>query len=173
MPWPGLGGANEPRLKIRGHEMVNSRPAGPERTGTNPRRWVLDTYVVLSALLFPSGRLTRLRHDWRSGALVPPASAETTTELIRVLHYPRFGLAPGEQKDLLADYLPHCESVVVSGSVTTPECRDPGDRPLLELALAARADALVTGDNDLLALADAFPIPIVTPTAALATLPTP
>ena len=153
--------------------MVHSRPAGPERTGTNPRRWVLDTNVVLSALLFPSGRLTWLRDAWRSGAIVPLASRDTTTELIRVLHYPRFGLAPHEHEDLLADYLPHCESVAVSGPFSTPECRDPRDRPFVELALAGEADALVTGDNDLPALADALPIPIVTPTAALATLPPP
>ena len=104
---------------------------------------------------------------------MPLAIAETTTELIRVLHYPRFGLAPGEQEDLLADYLPYCESVAVSGPFSTPECRDPRDRPFLELALAGEADALATGDKDLLALADALPIPIVTPTAALATLPAP
>lgn len=152
--------------------MVHSRQVGPERTGTSPPRWVLDTNVVLSALLFPSGRLTWLRDAWRSGAIVPLASGKTTTELIRVLHYPRFGLAPGEQEDLLADYLPHCESVIVSGTVAIPECRDPPDRPFLELALAGEADALVTGDKDLLALADAFAIPLVTPTAALATLPT-
>ena len=147
--------------------MVNSRPAGPERTGTNPRRWVLDTNVVLSALLFPSGRLTWLRDAWRSGTVVPLASRETTTELIRVLHYPRFELTPREREDLLGDYLPHCESV------TVPQCRDPRDRPFLELAVAGQADALVTGDKDLLALAAALRIPIVTPTAALATLPTP
>ncbi len=152
--------------------MVHSRQVGPEPRGTNPRRWVLDTNVVLSALLFPSGRLTWLRDAWRSGATVPLASGETTTELIRVLHYPRFGLAPGEQEDLLADYLPYCESVVVSGAVVTPECRDPRDRPFLELALAGEADALVTGDKDLLALADAFAIPIISPTVALASRPT-
>ncbi len=31
-----------------------------------------------------------------------------------------------------------------------PDCRDPFDRPFLELALVAKADALVTGDKDLL-----------------------
>ena len=151
--------------------MAHSRQVGSERTGTSSPRWVLDTNVVLSALLFPSGRLTWLRDAWRSGAIVPLASGETTTELIRVLHYPRFGLAPGEQEDLLADYLPYCESVVVSGAVATPECRDPRDRPFLELALAGEADALVTGDKGLLALAATYPIPVLPPTAALATLP--
>ena len=44
-------------------------------------------------------------------------------------------------------------------------CRDPFDRPFLELALAGRADALVTGDADILALAEAFSVPILSPAA--------
>ena len=44
-----------------------------------------------------------------------------------------------------------------------PNPRDPNDRPFLELAIAGNADALVTGDNDLLALAPDFPVPIITP----------
>ena len=138
-----------------------------------PTRWALDTNVVLSALLFPSGRLTWLRDAWRAGTVAPLASRETTTELIRVLHHPRFELTPSEREDLLGDYLPHCESVTVSEPVTVPQCPDPGDRPFLELAVAARAAALVPGDKDLLALAEALPIPILSPTAALATLPAP
>ncbi len=46
-----------------------------------------------------------------------------------------------------------------------PDCRDPKDRPYLELAVAADADALITGDGDLLALASVFAIPIITPAA--------
>lgn len=136
-----------------------------------PARWVLDTNVVLSALLFPSGRLTRMREAWRSGIVVPLASRETTTELIRVLCYPRFGLTRREREELLADFLPSCESVIVSGPVIVPQCRDPWDRPFLELAVAGQANALVTGDKDLLTLGATFPIPILSPAAALATLP--
>ena len=146
-------------------------PGHADREGMRPARWVLDTNVLLSALLFPSGRLTWLRDTWRSGVILPLASRETTTELIRVLCYPKFGLTHREREDLLADYLPHCESVIVSTAPPVPDCRDPFDRPFLELALAGRADALVTGDKDLLALAASFPIPILTPAAALATLP--
>ena len=47
--------------------------------------------------------------------------------------------------------------------LAVPQPRDPNDRPFLELALAGHADALVTGDNDLLVLADEFSIPIITP----------
>ena len=36
--------------------------------------------------------------------------------------------------------------------------RDPGDDPVLATLLAAGADCLVSGDGDLLALRDRFPI---------------
>ena len=51
-------------------------------------------------------------------------------------------------------------------------CRDPFHRPCLELALAGRADTLVTGDSDyLLALADSFAVPIMTPAGLRERLP--
>lgn len=133
-------------------------------------RWVLDTNVVPSALLFPAGRITWLRDAWRTGSITPLVSRETATELIRVLCYPKFGLTATERDDLLADYIAYSETVVVSGDPSVPECRDPLDRPFLELALFARADALVTGDKDLLALAHDFPVPLISPEAGKALL---
>ena len=129
---------------------------------TGPRL-VLDTNVLLSALLFPGGSLSWLRHAWQSETVRPLASLATTEELIRVLFYPKFRLTRDEREDLLADYLPWCETVDVSRPPVVPDCRDPFDRPFLELALVGKADALVTGDHDLLALAPAFPVPILTP----------
>ena len=129
-------------------------------------RWVLDTNVLLSALLFPAGRVTWLRDAWRAETVLPLASRATIAELIRVLSYAKFRLTDREREDLLGDYLPYCESVVVSDPPLVPDCRDPFDRPFLELALVGRADALVTGDNDLHALSPAFPVPILTPGAA-------
>lgn len=129
-------------------------------------RMVLDTNVLVSALLFPAGQLSWLRERWQSEALVLLASGDTTRELIRVLAYPKFRLTAEERDDLLADYLPWCETVDVSERLETPDCRDPSDRPFLELALAGRADALITGDYDLLVLAPAFPVPILSPNAA-------
>lgn len=87
-------------------------------------------------------------------------------KLSLVLSHPKFQLNADEKADLLADYLPWCESVIVSHPSAVPKCRDPFDRPFLELALQGHADALVTGDGDLLALASVFPIPILTPNAA-------
>lgn len=116
-------------------------------------RVVLDTNVVLSALRFSGGSLARIRTAWHAGTIVPLASAATITELIRVLTYPRFALSELEQRELLSDFLPRCESVVIRDSLDhLPRCRDPHDQVFLELAEAGDARWLVTGDRDLLAL---------------------
>ena len=129
-----------------------------------PIRAVLDTSVLVSALVFHAGALSWLRGAWRSGRILPLASRATAAELIRVLAYPKFALTAGEQRELLDDYLPFCESVTVpSPPPAVPHCRDPGDRPFLELALAGRSEALVTGDADSLALAEQFAALICSP----------
>ena len=128
-----------------------------------PPRIVLDTNVLLSTLLFHAGALSWLRLARQSEAIHPLASHDTTTELIRVLSYPKFKLTSDEREDLLGDYLPWCETVTVPNKIKLPDCRDPFDRPFLALALTAKADALITGDKDLLALSHLFAVPILTP----------
>lgn len=128
-----------------------------------PPRTVLDTNLVLSALIFREGRLTALREVWQRGRVVPLVSKVTVAELIRVLAYPKFRLSAEEREELLADYLPHCTAVrIPQPPPKTPACRDPFDRPFLELAAAGKADYLVTGDRDLLGLAGRFVCPVVT-----------
>ena len=127
-----------------------------------PRRVVLDTNLVLSALVFGRGTSAVLRDGWHSQRFIPLASRETTSELIRVLTYPNFGLTLREQEDLLSDYLPFCTTVKVPAPPPpTPPCRDPFDIPFLELAIAGGADFLVTGEVDLLSLSTEFSCPIV------------
>jgi putative PIN family toxin of toxin-antitoxin system len=128
-------------------------------------RVVLDTNVLVSALLFHAGSLSWLRHAWQSERIRPLASHDTVAELIRVLTYPKFKLTAEEREDLLGDCLPWCETVTVADTIAVPVCRDPFDRPFLALARAARADAIITGDADLLALASGFEVPILTPAA--------
>jgi putative PIN family toxin of toxin-antitoxin system len=119
-------------------------------------RVVLDTNVVLSALLFGGGPAARVRAGWQSGRFVPLASTATAQELVRVLGYPKFGLSASEQQDLLADYLPWVRAVrVPDPPPAVPACRDPLDLPFLHLAVAGRARVLVSGDRDLLVLANA------------------
>lgn len=130
---------------------------------SRPPRVVLDTNLVLSALVFANGRLATLRHAWQGVRCVPLVSKVTTAELIRVLAYPKFKLSDEEQHELLADYLPWCAAVrIPNPPPATPACRDPFDQPFLQLAVAGKADCLVSGDNDLLSLHDQFVCPIVT-----------
>ena len=128
-------------------------------------RIVLDTNVLVSALVFRSPSVSWLLSAWQSAAFIPLASRDTIGELERVLRNPKFNLLPGQPELLIADYRPWCEMVAITQPPAVPECRDPGDRPFLELAAAAQADALVTGDGDLLVLAPEFDVPIITPAA--------
>ncbi len=123
---------------------------------------VLDTGVVVSALLFPSGRLGWLRACWVERAVTPLASQPTIDELLRVLAYPKFQLAREEIEAVLAAYLPHCETVKRgSPRVRLPRCDDPHDQVFLELAARGRAELLVTGDRDLLRLRGRTPFEVV------------
>lgn len=135
---------------------------GSARLHPAPPRAVLDTNLVLSALVFSAGTLVALRRGWQTQRFTPLASKATADELIRVLAYPKFRLNTEAREDLLSDYLPFCESVQVPDPApSTPPCRDPFDVPFLELALAGSADFLVTGDDGLLSLASEFPCRIL------------
>jgi putative PIN family toxin of toxin-antitoxin system len=130
-----------------------------------PPRLVFDTKVLLSALMFRTGALAWLRTLWQSEGIRPLVSRETAAELIRVLAYPKFRLAGVEREDLLADYLPWCETVIVSPPPAVPICRDPSELPFLQLALFAHADAMIAGDFGLFVLAETFRVPILTPSS--------
>ena len=136
----------------------------------HPPRVVLDTNVVLSALLF-AGSAGRLREAWQRQQFQPLTSAATASELIRVLAYPKFRLSADEQHELLADYLPYAATVrIPQPPPAVPACRDPFDLPFLQLAAAGKASVLVTGDQDLLVLASQCRFAILTPSAFLDTL---
>jgi putative PIN family toxin of toxin-antitoxin system len=123
---------------------------------------VFDTNVVVSALLFPAGRLAWLRAHWREGGAVPLASPATARELMRVLGYSKFRLSEQYRMEALALYLPYCESLDPAEECPI-ECRDAKDQPLLDLAQSGKADVLVTGDTDLLTLSGQTAFVIETP----------
>ena len=128
------------------------------------RRVIFDTNIVLSALLFPAGRLAWLRSHWSQRIAVPLVSPATVRELTRVLNYSKFRLSEQHRVEALALYLPYCESHNPASKCLI-QCRDPKDQPFLDLAVSGRADLLVTGDEDLLALAGQMAFLIETPGA--------
>ena len=92
---------------------------------------------------------------------------------MRVLAYPKFKLDAAQQHELLADYLPWTEVVaMMEPPPVTPACRDPHDVPFLELARAANANVLITGDADLFCLAPLAKLQLLTPAGAIKLLST-
>ena len=132
---------------------------------------VLDTNLMLSALVFAIGRSALLRSSWQNGRCLPLALQATAAELMRVLCCPKFKLSAADREELLADCLPHCRSVRIPARLPKlPQCRDLQDQMFIELAAAGKADILVTGGKDLLVLAPAFGTRMVTAEAFLAGL---
>lgn len=127
---------------------------------------VLDTNTVLSALLFNQTKLSQLRTLWQSGKITPLGSKASISELIRVLNYPKFKLSSSEQQSFMDEYLPYIQTISnVEKMADTSICRDINDVMFLELALAGKADNLITGDKDLLAVQQKFSFQIITPAA--------
>lgn len=130
---------------------AHSERKDPQVT-TGPRV-VLDTNIVLYALIFSKGRLAPIRVGWQQGVFHPLVSRDTAEELIRALNYPKFKLSGAERDELLADYLPYCTIIRIPAKTPkTPPVRDPFDVPFLQLASCAKAKYLVTRDQDLLAV---------------------
>ena len=95
-----------------------------------------------------------------------PIASRIRQRLVMTRAYPNFPLSGEDRQDLLDDCLSFCETAAVpEPPPRVPECRGPCDRKFLELALAGQADARVTGDGDLQALAEEFCVPILSAAA--------
>ena len=127
-------------------------PPPAARTDRKPRA-VFDTNVAVAALVF-GGRLGWFRAARAAQAITPVVCRGTVTELLRVLAYPKFRLTRKDQNDLLAQYLPFCETVSLPSvwPKLPTVCRDRGDAVFIALMLAANADILVSVDADLTVL---------------------
>ena len=127
-------------------------------------RVVLDTNVVVSALLFERGSLAWIRTAWQTGLIQPVVAEPTIRELMRVLAYPKFRLNALDLEQLLADLLPWCETWTALIISAEQQVRDPKDQMFVDLALSACVAALVSGDADLLVLRDQLnPVQVLTP----------
>ncbi|MGD0734670.1 MAG: putative toxin-antitoxin system toxin component, PIN family [Terracidiphilus sp.] len=126
-------------------------------------RVVLDTNVLVAGLAFPLGIPGRIVGAWQRGGLDVVLSRYILEEMVRVLpRLPRNSLSPEEIRDLADSFLFLAEVVEPGGDVDEA-LRDKADGPVLGTLLAAKADYLITGDKDLLALAGRYSI--VTPAA--------
>lgn len=128
-------------------------------------RAVLDANVLVSALLKPGGTPgTVLRLLLEEDAFELVLTPGIIEETIRALGYPKLrrllpaDLVPSDWVENLAVL-----AVLVEDRPFPGVCRDPDDDRTLAAAVAARAEFLVTGDDDLLALREHGGVLVVTP----------
>ncbi len=113
---------------------------------------VLDTNLVVSAFLQPRGTAAEAL-GIALGKFELVMTEATLAELADVLGRDKFDryLDKSTRRALLRDYAEAARAVIVTESVV--DCRDPRDNKFLELALAAGARLLVSGDRrDLLSM---------------------
>lgn len=126
-------------------------------------RVVLDTNVLVSGVGYPGGTPGRILNAWRENRFQAVLSDYILDEMVRVLPSLKRVLLSAEEIRKLRYAFRLRAEIVNPLAETDPALRDPADQPILGTLLAARADYLLTGDKDLLALADRYPI--LTPAA--------
>ena len=108
-------------------------------------RIVLDTNVLVSALLTPHGPPARVLDLVLAGRLRMLVSDRIVDEYREVLLRPRFGFASDDVEALIAFFTDAGEWP--SAAPISLSLPDPDDLPFAEAAIAGSADALVTGNR--------------------------
>ena len=132
-------------------------------------RVVLDTNVVASALLW-GGTPERLIQAADEEDLEFFTSEALIAELAGILERPKFAAKltdlNSSPAEVVARYREIAE-IVEAATIQEAQLRDPDDAAVLSCALAAQAEAIVSGDADLHALGTYHAIPILTPADCL------
>ena len=139
-----------------------------------PTSAVVDASVLVSAFLFPGsvpGRVLKLADQGAFALHLSPLLLEETRY---ALLSTRLRDAYGHDEELVTAW---CADLQEVGSVfyglppdIGPACRDPNDDHVIATALAVKADAIITGDKDLLALGQYQAVRILTARAFLTEL---
>ena len=122
-------------------------------------RVVLDTNVLVSGLAYPGSIPGKIVAAWRQGVIDVVISRYILDEVARVLPRLNHRLHWDE-----ADFTDLLEILAIQADLVEPlplppaAVRDAADVPVLGTFLAAEADYLITGDQDLLALGARHPI---------------
>lgn len=138
------------------------------KSGSELLRIVVDTNVFVSAVLIRRGNPHRLIAAWHAEQFALVIAPEQRDEIDRVLRRAAnsgtYVIEPDEIDGLIRR-IDLTGQLVMPSSHGDVEVRDPKDQIILDCALDGNADYLVTGDNDLLVLADdpaIHPLRIVT-----------
>jgi putative PIN family toxin of toxin-antitoxin system len=106
---------------------------------------VLDTNVLVSALITPFGNASRILDMVIRGDLRLLYDDRIISEFREVLLRPKFGFAPGAVEALL-DYF-ETDGIKITPSLINEPLVAKDDIPFLEVAISGKADVLITGNK--------------------------
>ena len=135
-------------------------------------RAVIDTGILISALIRRQGTIGDVLRALRDGRFTTIYTTDILMEIINVLGRPAFRQKYHIEPD---DIIALVNLMRLRGELVTPvrkvtACRDPKNDKFLEAALAGSADCVVSGDADLLNLTSFENIPFLRPAEFLARL---
>lgn len=107
-------------------------------------RVVIDTNVLVAGLLSPFGRPGEVVRMIAAGSLSLLYDARIIAEYIQVLKRPKFSFSP-EHIEALLDQV-KAVGVIVASDPLSVRLPDEEDEAFLEVALAGRAECLITGN---------------------------
>ena len=128
--------------------------------------WVIDTNVLVSALITPGGTCDRILRSAVDGRIRLVWNAPMLAEYRAVLLRPKFGLSPSTVSSLLAAFGPSTQVPLLKA----PTLPDPDDEVFLAEALASEDMILVTGNRVHFPQASCTPVRILSPAEACALL---
>jgi len=135
-------------------------------------RVVVDTGVLVSALIRPAGPVGQVLRALRNGHFTIVYSTDIILEIVEVLGRPKirakYHIQP-ENVTALINLIRLRGELVIPKQVVTA-CRDPKDNKFLEAALAGEVKIVTTGDDDLLVLHPFEGIEILRPAEFIARL---
>lgn len=112
-------------------------------------RVILDTNVLLGALISPHGPPDAIYRAWRAGRFELLTSTVQIDELRRVSRYPKLKtILPAHRVGTMVNNMQR--AITLGALPPLPEgieAADPNDAFLLAMSLAGEADYLVTGDR--------------------------
>lgn len=120
-------------------------------------RVVVDTNIFISGLIISKGYPYQILSLWQDNYFTLVASKQIIDEMIDVLSRPKiqkkYHVSTSQVKkvvSLIEKYAHSIENI----SVNSIQVRDEKDQHILDLAIVGKADYLVSGDDDLLSLAN-------------------
>lgn len=122
---------------------------------------VLDSNVFLSGLASPNGVPGRILSAWDNHSFELVISEFQLAEMSRVLSYPKIQkLLQWNEIQIQAFIRQLCLRVEIIdiSNIDVEVPTDPDDSPILATLIAAKADFLISGDKDLLAMREEYAI---------------